>query len=386
MLSLSRHGVHIHLSLFSLPHLSRLRVATLCRLRSHARTYAATPPTSLRPTHSIYVSNSMNPYFNLTFEDWLFRFRPPNTPLLLLYRDAPCVVIGRNQNPWKEVNLTTSAAKGIPWIRRRSGGGTVYHDLGNTNYSIHVPRTTFDRTATANVVVRAVRALGVDAYVNERNDICVAGEKVSGSAYKIVNNRAYHHGTMLISTQLDTLGDLLRTNKETMHTKGVASVRSPVRNLLQSSASATHEGFVDAVIESFRQEYAIDEQPCFVHETSQYLEDEYFKAGMSELRSWDWVYGQTPEFEYVISNTFHWGELTCTIHSRHGIILSCSFSFSPDVHLCPATRAGLGRLGGRLVGKRYAFVDDSEVVGSDDGDGTEGTGEIWNWLKREMCV
>ncbi|KAG6378958.1 hypothetical protein JVT61DRAFT_13245 [Boletus reticuloceps] len=70
-----------------------------------------------------------------------------------------------------------------------------------------------------------------------------------------------------------------------MHTKGVASVRSPVRNLLQSSASATHEGFVDAVIESFRKEYAIDEQPCFVHETSQYLEDEYFKAGMSELRA-----------------------------------------------------------------------------------------------------
>lgn len=86
-------------------------------------------------------------------------------------------------------------------------------DLGNTNFSIHVPRTSFDRGATAQVVLRAVRALGIDAHVNERNDICVGGEKASGSAYKIVSGRAYHHGTMLITTKLETLGDLLRVNK-----------------------------------------------------------------------------------------------------------------------------------------------------------------------------
>lgn len=86
-------------------------------------------------------------------------------------------------------------------------------DLGNTNFSIHVPRTTFDRGATAQVILRAVRALGVDADVNERNDICVGGEKASGSAYKIVSGRAYHHGTMLITTRLEMLGDLLRVDK-----------------------------------------------------------------------------------------------------------------------------------------------------------------------------
>lgn len=137
-----------------------------------------------------------------------------------------------------------------------------------------------------------------------------------------------------------------------MRTKGVASVRSPVRNLVQSSASVTHEAFVDAVIQSFREEYAVDgevsrqlnsgshcrhshvfRQTCFVHETSPYLEDEYFKAGMSELQasvlivrpkdlltdsfvqSWDWAYGQTPEFEDVISAAFQWGELV-GLHSR----------------------------------------------------------------------
>lgn len=216
MFSLSRHGVLSHLSLSSTTSALRSSVVRVRRPRQHARTYATIPPTSLKPTHSIYVSNSTDPYFNLTFEDWyvplfpisiesltssrLFRFYPPNAPLLLLYRDAPCVVIGRNQNPWKEVNIAASESRGIPWIRRRSGGGTVYHvrldlglfvnkavyalsseqqDLGNTNYSIHVPRATFDRTATANIVVRAIRALSVDAYVNGRNDICVSGEKMS---------------------------------------------------------------------------------------------------------------------------------------------------------------------------------------------------------------
>ncbi|KAF9238816.1 Lipoyltransferase and lipoate-protein ligase [Melanogaster broomeanus] len=334
------------------------------------RAYAAIPPTGLAPTHSIYVSNSTNPYFNLTLEDWLFRYHPPQAPLLLLYRDSSCVVIGRNQNPWKEVNLTEAKVRGVPWIRRRSGGGTVYHDLGNTNYSIHVPRTTFDRSATAQVVVRAVRALAW-----------------TRSAYKIVSNRAYHHGTMLISTRLDTLGDLLHTNKPTMNTKGVASVRSPVRNLVQSSMTATHQAFVDAMVGSFREEYGIDKEPCVVDEAPEYVQDEYFRVGMTELRSWDWAYGQTPEFEYVVSKVFEWGEVTSTIHSKHGLILSCSFSLSEDASISQTTRSALDTLSQNLIGTRYGFVDGSETLGAIGGGNEVGrVEEVWSWLKGEMNV
>jgi lipoate---protein ligase len=172
---------------------------------------------SLVPTKSIYVSQSTNPYFNLSLEDWcasvffmcrrvlnyyrrLFRHKPHKEPLLLLYRDDPCVVIGRNQNPWKEVNLPALNAAGIPFIRRRSGGGTVYHvcitlsqevftqttiwlqDLGNTNFSIHLPRSSFDRDMTGQVILRAVRSLGIDAKINERNDLCVGPNKMSNSS------------------------------------------------------------------------------------------------------------------------------------------------------------------------------------------------------------
>ncbi|PFH50145.1 hypothetical protein AMATHDRAFT_121908, partial [Amanita thiersii Skay4041] len=306
----------------------------------------------------IYVSRSIDPYFNLSFEDWLFRHAPSERPLLLLYRDSPCVVIGRHQNPWKEINLpalhtrthapaaaattTTSNSHGpthptptpptdnhaVPWIRRRSGGGTVYHDLGNTNFSIHLPRTSFNRHATAQIILRAVCSLGIDAHVNERNDICVGAFKISLlslcntllrtyfsfiSAYKIVNKRAYHHGTMLISTNLDALGDLLRPqNKDNMVTKGVASVRSPVCNLQRFDSTITHDKFVNAVIDEFRREYSVDEEPkcVVVNEDDETVRDiEYIRKGMDELHSWEWALGQTPEFTYTASHSFTWGDV-----------------------------------------------------------------------------
>ncbi|KAK7696250.1 hypothetical protein QCA50_000903 [Cerrena zonata] len=125
---------------------------------SCTRSFSSTQTRSLSPDHSIYVSNSTNAYFNLSLEDWLFRHKNPKDPLLLIYRDDPCVVIGRNQNPWKEVNMVASRQTGIPWIRRRSGGGTVYHDKGNTNFSIHLPRCRLtDMSLHRSFYVQSVR-------------------------------------------------------------------------------------------------------------------------------------------------------------------------------------------------------------------------------------
>jgi len=187
----------------------------------------------LTPEHAIYLSTSTDPLFNLTLEDWyvslkllvllgflevhlrfartlfgifatsrLFRNASASSPLLLIYRDSPCVVIGRNQNPWTEVNFPALRTVGTTFVRRRSGGGTVYHvcaspdlpcylssfglftpqDLGNTNFSIHLPQSSFDRRATGNVILGAVRSLGIDAQLNDRNDICIGPYKISNSS------------------------------------------------------------------------------------------------------------------------------------------------------------------------------------------------------------
>lgn len=332
-----------------------LRASRCFSSTSSTRTsHAVLPPLH----HSVYVSVSTDPYFNLTIEDWLFRKADPSRPLLFLYRNTPCVVLGRNQNPWKEINLAALRQTSIPFIRRRSGGGTVYHDLGNTNYSIHVPRTWFDRNVTSQIVLRAVLGMGVpDAVVNDRNDVCVGTDKVSGSAYKIVSSRAYHHGTMLISTQLKTLGNLLRSGKQdSMSTKGVASVPSPVCNLQLFNPSLSHQAFVDSMIREFQHEYGTTEEPCVVADSEKLKAAEYIRKGMEELPSWDWAYGQTPEFHYTVSKAFPWGEVSAVIRSKRGLILSC------DVELKDSPLAlDFTALDGVFRDQKYGFVDSGEA-------------------------
>lgn len=225
-----------------------------------------------------YISTSSDPYLNLSIEDHILRKSPPDSTILFLYVNRPCVVIGRNQNPWSEVNLgILDAARGthdpkdteppgigtVDLVRRRSGGGTVFHDEGNLNWSITCPRADFTRDKHAEMVVRALRKLGVQrARVNERHDIVLdQGQgndgqpfdpedthrtpftiqnaalprplKVSGSAYKLTRQRALHHATTLLSSpNLHIIPHYLRSPaKSVILTRGVESVSSPVANI-----------------------------------------------------------------------------------------------------------------------------------------------------------
>ncbi|KAH9002269.1 Lipoyltransferase and lipoate-protein ligase [Lactarius hatsudake] len=333
-------------------------ISTLTRLLQRSprqRHFSTSLRLSLTAKHSIYVSQSSDPYFNLTFEDWLFKEKSTHEPLLLIYRDRPCVVIGRNQNPWKEVNFPELHRANIPFIRRRSGGGTgVPCDMGNTNFSIHLPRSSFDRK--------------FDARVNERNDVCLFSDiHVSGSAYKIVKDRAYHHGTMLISSQLGTLGDVLHVSKDSMMTRGVASVRSPVKNLREFSPTVTHGTFVKAMVQAFREEYHCEGTRIDTTDSP------YIQNGIAELYDWSWAFGQTPEFTYSISRAFGWGSVA-RIHSKHGVILSCSLTAEDT---SDATK--LEELGRELEGQKYGFLDKETTY--DDCGRIE---EVRQWLIEEM--
>lgn len=223
-------------------------------------------------------------------------------------------------------------------------------------------------------MVRAVRSLGVDAEVNERNDICASEYKLSGSAYKIANRRAYHHGTMLISTDLSTLGDVLHTAKETMVTKGVASVRSPVRNLHDFGARVTHDDFVDAVVDSFNSAYQLSENFQIVggQEDLPVLQE-----GIAELKSWEWRFGQTPEFRYSISEVFEWGSAEAEIQSKHGMVVSCS------IVCLGIDQVDLQKMEEVLCGSRYGFMDhlNSSFSGSSES-ATVRCNEILSWLQR----
>ncbi|KAF4619137.1 hypothetical protein D9613_004797 [Agrocybe pediades] len=181
---------------------------------------------------------------------------------------------------------------------------------------------------------------------------------VSGSAYKIVTKRSYHHGTMLLSTELDTLGNVLRPQKENIVTKGVDSVRSPVCNLKRHNSTITHESFTSAVVEQFQAEYGVSSEPCLVSESEDVKNIEFIKQGMAELSTWDWLFGQTPQFTHTLRHTFAWGDVTIRIESKHGLIVNCTLTIS-NTQLPGDAVASLGAFAERFYqGQKYGFIDD----------------------------
>jgi lipoate-protein ligase A len=263
----------------------------------------------------IFRSTTTNPYINLSIEHHLFQSAPAGSRILFFYVNDPCVIIGRNQNPWVEVNLLALSrginsdgdSTPIDFVRRRSGGGTVWHDAGNVNWSVICDLNEFTRDRHVEMVTRGLRRLGVGrARVNERHDVVLdqgdleelvdesdlhvspymSGEKtplkVSGSAYKIARNRALHHGTALLdSKHLGRIGEMLRAPaREFINAKGVESVRSPVANL-----GVSREDFEEKVEEEFSAMYHIDREDVqAVDAGDECLEIEAVRKGVEELQ------------------------------------------------------------------------------------------------------
>lgn len=254
--------------------------------------------------HQIYISRSLDPFLNLSIEHYLLQNSPPNSTVLFLYVNRPCVVVGRNQNPWLEVDLNLlkqprasgytrqvdGKSAGPPWenvqlVRRRSGGGTVFHDEANVNYSVICPAAKFSRDKHAEMVTMAIREVNPRARVNERHDIVLdqgsvmeesdwpdtadmhrtifhpnseekTPLKVSGSAYKMIRQRALHHGTCLLaSADLSRISQYLRSpSRPFIRARGVESVRSPIGNVHRDSRISNPEynlSFQKGVIRTF---------------------------------------------------------------------------------------------------------------------------------------
>ncbi|KAH6896590.1 hypothetical protein B0T10DRAFT_160336 [Thelonectria olida] len=261
----------------------------------------------------VYISASSDPFLNLSIEHHLLQNTHTDSTILILYTNSPCVVFGRNQNPWMEVNLHRLARirdspTSVGWtsgpvhlLRRRSGGGTVFHDSGNINFSVICPPAAFDRDKHANMVVRALSSLGrKNTRVNERHDIVmdvpddpIGTYKISGSAYKLTRLRSLHHGTCLLrSPNLKNISGMLRSPAEAfVKTRGVDSVRSPVRN-----ADVDKAAFEEAVVDEFGRMYGEFDVRETVDKDA--LNVPNIRKGYDELRSRNWIYGQTPRFTF----------------------------------------------------------------------------------------
>jgi lipoate-protein ligase A len=249
----------------------------------------------------IYISQSNDIYFNLALENWLFLEKLEDEKILFLWQNAPCVVIGRAQNPWLECNLIAMNADNISVVRRQSGGGTVYHDYGNLNYTIISPKEKHDVKSNLELVCSVVNKIGFKIYPNERNDIVVEHKgftyKVSGSAFREKKDRAFQHGTLLINADTTKLYNYLHQPiDKSLDTKGVKSHRSKVLNLTEIKDIQTQD-----ITRSFLRNFPLIELSLIGEETP--LENkELITKEMENLRDWQWCFGKTLPFTKIYTD------------------------------------------------------------------------------------
>lgn len=275
-------------------------------------------------------TDSTDPYYNLALEELLLSCVPEDGIILYLWQNDHTVVIGRNQNPWTECRLSLLEQDGGKVARRLSGGGAVYHDLGNLNFTFLCPESDFDPQRQLQVVRNAVQSFGIPVTFSGRNDLLVQGSKFSGNAFYHSKGFAYHHGTLLVHTDLDRLQRYLSPPKAKLESKGIASVRSRVRNLSEFSPALTCLTMQEAMIAAFGQVYGGQPQPFTLtsHQQEQVLQSAQHYA------SHDWLFGKPMPFTCSIEDRLSFGQLQLQLQVEHGVIQDISvFSDAMDAFL-----------------------------------------------------
>lgn len=247
-------------------------------------------------------SNEHDPWYNLALEEHLLKNIQPGSVMLYLWQNDHTVVIGRNQNPWKECACKAFEADGGKLARRLSGGGAVYHDLGNLNFTFIMSSDLYDFHKQLEAILAAVQKAGIQAQFTGRNDIVYNERKFSGNAFYHGKNASYHHGTLLVDTNFEKLVTYLNPSADKIRAKGIESVRSRVINL----ASVCPDLSIDAMKQYFRAAF----EEVYGGKTQQVSvssDDTAFSALHQQYASWEWRYGNTPAFDLSFTQRFGWG-------------------------------------------------------------------------------
>lgn len=263
----------------------------------------------------LYVvkTDCTDPYKNLALEEHLL-LNVGEDVILYLWQNRHTVVIGRNQNPWAECRTSLLEEEGGHLARRLSGGGAVYHDLGNLNFTFLCKDEHYDLQKQLSVIQEACKLCGIDATFSGRNDLLADGRKFSGNAFYHSKGFSYHHGTLLIDTDMNRLGRYLSPPKAKLESKGVTSVRSRVVNLKELSPTLTCEKMKEYMTRAFEAVYG---QKALLLP----VPEEAILLPMAEkYASADWLYGRPIPFNCTIQSQFTWGHLQVLIEVNGGVI------------------------------------------------------------------
>uniref|UniRef100_A0A8C5P2K4 Lipoyl amidotransferase LIPT1, mitochondrial n=1 Tax=Jaculus jaculus TaxID=51337 RepID=A0A8C5P2K4_JACJA len=327
----------------------------LCNHKVPAAGFKTTPKGGL-----ILQSVSNDVYQNLAVEDWIHDYISlEGKPVLFFWRNSPSVVIGRHQNPWQECNLNLMREEGIKLARRKSGGGTVYHDLGNINMTFFTTKNKYDRMENLQLIVRALNAVQpqLDVQATKRFDLLLDGQfKISGTASKIGRTNTYHHCTLLCSTDRTALSSLLKSPYQGIESRATASIPSTVKNLLEKDPTLTCEVLMSAIAAEYAAHHHIKNHVHLINPA-----DETVFPGVNskvqELRSWEWIYGRTPKFSVnttfnVLHEQTHL-EIKVFLDIKDGRIEICNIK-APD-HWLPLELCD--QLNSSLIGSKFCPIE-----------------------------
>ena len=263
-----------------------------------------------------YVTAETDPHRNLATEKHLMDLTKPGECLLYLWQNKNTVVIGKNQNPWLECRTSLLEEEGGSLARRLSGGGAVFHDLGNLNFTFIMCKEDYDLDKQISVIQTACALAGITAEKSGRNDLLADGRKFSGNAFYQNRTHAYHHGTLMVDVDKDKLGRYLSPPKAKLEAKGVTSVRSRVVNLTELNPALTIAKMKAYMAEAFNKVYGMVAEPLALTDAD-FAAIEKLKG---EYGSWEYLYGTPLPFTFQCESRFDWGYIQLQLEAKDGII------------------------------------------------------------------
>lgn len=285
-------------------------------------------------------SRGTDPYENLALEEALLHRVGAGELILYLWQNERTVVIGRNQNPWKECRTALLAEEGGHLARRLSGGGAVFHDCGNLNFTFLVRETDYDVSRQLSVIETACRSLGIPVERSGRNDLLADGRKFSGNAFYKHESRCYHHGTLMVDVDTDLVQRYLSPSKAKLEAKGVDSVRARVVNLKEFVPNLTVQRLASALISALPAVYSAGEGIPAIQD----LDPKAFDLGdlRAKYASDAWLYGPKLPFTLSCEDRFPWGGIELQLQVENGIIQSAKvYTDAMDETLAPRIEAAL---------------------------------------------
>jgi lipoate-protein ligase A len=305
-----------------------------------------------------FIENtSIDPHYNLAFEEYIFKYLNEDEDFVLLWRNGPSIIVGKNQNTVEEINMEFVKENNINVVRRVTGGGAVYHDLGNLNFSFIAKADSNEKIdfKTYNVpIIKALEKLGVKCELSGRNDLVIDGKKFSGIAQSITKGKVLNHGTLLFDSKLETLSKALNVKRDKIESKGIKSVESRVTNIkayVKEDVDVLE--FKNLLLTNIFEYF---NEPIETYELSQEDKENIQKMVDERYGTWEWNYGRSPKFNYKGYKRFAGGCVEARLQVENGLVDNCK------IYGDFFAKGDISVLEDRLKGIKYDFDEVKESL------------------------